>query len=187
MNSAELKAFDGIGSFHKVAQSLMNAGVTEEFLLALGVRKSIAIDFLFTNLETLRWRDDPKPLIEYLRSALLTRQDIKMLRSTKYLPAENDLSSTFAPSELYLPNRELRVFPFVKLLQWPSDDELTERTANGNFLTSKLGTKVHPQLLPLLRYASEEGMDISVRVKCLDYIAKNLGPGSVYESDYTRI
>ena len=187
LNSAELKAFHGIGSFNKVAQALMETGVTEEFLLALGVRKSIAIDLLFTNLETLRWRDDPKPLIEYLRSAILTRQDIDMLRTTQYLPAENDLSRTFAPSELYLPNQDLRVFPFIKLLQWPSEDELTERTANGKFLTIKLGTKVYPQLLPLLRYVSDESMDDSIRVKCLDYIAKNLGPGGVHETDYSRL
>ena len=45
--SAELKAFDGVGSFHKVSQSLTNAGITEAFLLELGVRKSIAIEFLF--------------------------------------------------------------------------------------------------------------------------------------------
>ena len=187
LNSAELKAFGGIGSFNKVSQSLMEAGVTEEFLLALGVRKSIAIEFLFSNLETLQWRDDPKPLIEYLRSATLTRQDLNMLRTTQYLPAENDLSRTFAPSELYLPNDELRVFPFVKRLQWPSEDELTERTADGKFLTTKLGCKVHPPLLPLLQYASDQNLDDDIRVKCLDYVIKNLGPGSVYESEYSRL
>lgn len=48
--SAELKAFDGVGSFHKASKTLKDAGVTEEFLLALGVRKSIAIEFLFQNL-----------------------------------------------------------------------------------------------------------------------------------------
>lgn len=188
LNSAELKAFDGIGSFNKVAQSLTNeADVREDFLLALGVRKSIAIEFLFTNLETLRWRDDPKPLIEYLRSAVLTRQDVNMLQTTQYLPAENDLSRTFAPSELYLPNQDLRVFPFVKLLQWPSEDELTERTANGKFLTSTLGVKVNPPLLPILQYISGPDLDDSVRLKCLDYVVKNLGPNSPYESYYAKL
>ena len=188
MNSAELKAFDGIGSFNKVAQSLtQEAGVTEAFLLALSVRKNIAIDFLFTNLETLRWRDDPKPLIEYLRSAVLTRQDVAMLRTTQYLPAENDVSRTFAPSELYLPNQDLRVFPFVNLLQWPSEDELTERTANGKFLTSTLGVKVNPPLLPILQYTSAPDVDDSVRLKCLDYVAKNLGPNGSYESHYAKL
>lgn len=48
--SAELKAFDGVGSFHKASKTLKNAGITEDFLLVLGVRKSIAIEFLFQNL-----------------------------------------------------------------------------------------------------------------------------------------
>jgi hypothetical protein len=48
--SAELKAFDGVGSFHKVSKMLKEAGVSEDFLLALGCRKSIAIEFLFQNL-----------------------------------------------------------------------------------------------------------------------------------------
>jgi hypothetical protein len=48
--SAELKAFDGVGSFHKASKSLKVAGITEDFLLELGVRKSIAIEFLFQNL-----------------------------------------------------------------------------------------------------------------------------------------
>jgi hypothetical protein len=188
LNSAELKAFDGIGSFNKVAQSLTKeAGVTEAFLLGLGVRKSIAIDFLFTNLETLRWRDDPKPLIEYLRSAVLTRQDVAMLRTTQYLPSENDVSRTFAPSEVYLPNQELRIFPFVNLLQWPSEDELTERTANGKFLTSTLGVKVNPPLLPILQYTSSPDIDDSVRLECLDYVVKNLGPNGSYESYYAKL
>jgi hypothetical protein len=187
LNSAELKAFDGIGvSFNKVSQSLTYAEVSEEFLLALGVRKSVAIDFLFTNLETLRWRDDPKPLIEYLRSASLTKQDAEMLRTTQYLPAENDVSRTFAPEELYLPNRELRVFSFIRLLQWPSEDELTERTANGKFLT-RLGCKVHPPLSKVLEYVSDEKMDDNVRIRCLEYVVKNLGPGGVYETEYMRL
>jgi hypothetical protein len=187
LNSAELKAFDGIGSsFNKVSQSVIDAEVTEEFLLALGVRKSVAIDFLFTNLETLRWRDDPKALIEYLRSASLTKQDTDMLRTTQYLPAENDLSRTFAPAELYLPNPELRVFSFVSLLQWPSDDELTERTANGKFLT-RLGCNVHPPLSKVLQYMSDEKLDDDVRIRCLGYVAKNLGPDGVYETEYMRL
>ena len=143
--SAELQAFDGIGNFHKAAQSLKHSGVSEDFLLSLGVRKSVAIDFLFANLDTLKWSSDPKPLIEYLRSATLTNQDVKKLHSTQYLPSENDTSRMFAPSELHLPDKDLRIFPFVRLLQWPSteeNDELTERTLNGKFLV-KLGMKVN--------------------------------------------
>jgi hypothetical protein len=184
--SAELHAFDGVGNFHKASQSLQHSGISEDFLVALGVRKSVAIEFLFANLGTLRWSDDPKPLVEYLRSATLTNQDVKKLMSTQYLPAENDPSRMFAPSEIYLPDRELRVFPFLKLLQWPSDDEVTERTLNGKFLV-KLGMKVVPPLLPLLKYISDEVKDDMIRIKCLEFVCKRLGSGGVYHTEYSRI
>lgn len=114
--SAELKAFESVGSFHKVSQSLKNAGITEDFLLELGVRRSIAVEVLFQNLSVLKWSKDPKPLVEYLRSASLTNKDINMLRQTQYLPAENDESRTFAPSELFLPGK----FILLSLATWVS-------------------------------------------------------------------
>lgn len=184
--SAELKAFDGIGSFHKVSQHLQQSGITDDFLVALGVRKSVAIDFLFANLSTLKWSDDPKPLVEYLRSATLTKQDMSKLRSTQYLPAENDVSRMFAPPELYLPNPELRIFPFVRILQWPSQDDLTERSLNGRFLT-ELGVNLLPPLPEVLRYATKDTIDSVVRMRCLEFVAKRLGSGGVYSSDYSRI
>jgi len=55
------------------------------------------------NRETLKWSKDPKPLVEYLRSASLSKKDVNMLRRSHYLPAANDESRTFAPSELFLP------------------------------------------------------------------------------------
>ena len=167
--SAELQAFDGIGNFHKASQSLKHSGVSEDFLLALGVRKSVAIDFLFANLDTLKWSSDPKPLIEYLRSATLTNQDVKKLHSTQYLPSENDTSRMFAPSELYLPDKDLRIFPFVKLLQWPSteeNDELTERTLNGKFLV-KLGMKVR-------RYKDTSLLNVNISIRSFVLVTQNL-------------
>ena len=103
--SAELKAFEAVGSFRKASKALKEAGVTEEWLLVLGARKNIKIEFLFQNLDTLKWSKDPKPLVEYLRTASLTSKDVNMLRQTQYLPAENDESRTFAPSELFLPGK----------------------------------------------------------------------------------
>lgn len=184
--SAELKAFDGIGNFHKASESLKQSGVTDEFLVSLGVRKSVAIEFLFGNLDTLKWSDDPKPLIEYLRTASLTHQDAKKLKTTQYLPAENDVSRMFAPAELYLPDRDLRIFPFLRLLQWPSGDEVTERSANGKFLVS-LGVKVVPPLLQILRYAANEVDDEKLRIQCLEFVSKRLGSGGMYQSEYERI
>jgi hypothetical protein len=186
LHSAELKAFDGIGNFHKVSQHLREYGITDHFLVTLGVRKSVAIDFLFANLGTLKWSDDPKPLIEYLRSATLTKQDMSKLRSTQYLPAENYVSRMLAPSELYLPNGDLRIFPFIRILQWPSNDDLTERSLNGKFLVS-LGAKVLPPLLQVLKYVAKEVDDSVLRIQCLDFVTKRLGSGGVYSDQYSRI
>ena len=77
--SAELNAFSNIGKFHKVSKTLQQMGISDDFLLYLGVRKSVAIEFLFENLHTLRYNDDPKPLVEYLRSANLTRDDLSLI------------------------------------------------------------------------------------------------------------
>ncbi|CAB9498392.1 HATPase_c domain protein [Seminavis robusta] len=184
--SAELKAFDGMGSFHKVSKALNSAGITDEFLLELGVRKSIAIEFLFENLDTLKWSKDPKPLVEYLRSASLTNKDVNMLRQTQYLPAENDESRTFAPSELFLPDPDLRLFPFCRLLQWPSEDSLAASSPNGKFLKA-LGCHVRPSLETVLHYTSERVKDDETRIKCLDYLSKRMGPHGVYQQDYNRL
>lgn len=186
LTSAELKAFDSIGNFHKVSQNLKHIGVTDDFLLALGVRKSVAIDFLFANLDTLKWSNDPKPLVEYLRSATLTSSDVQKLRSTQYLPSENDVSRMFAPSELYLPDPSLRIFPFLRLLQWPSDDDIIERSQNGKFMVS-LGMKVIPPLLQVLTYVSDQVADDTLRRNCLEFVAKKLGSGGSYYPEYTRL
>jgi hypothetical protein len=184
--SAQLEAFDGIGNFHKVSQSLKHMGISDDFLVALGVRKSVAIEFLFGNLDTLKWSSDPKPLVEYLRAATLTKQDVNKLKGTQYLPAENDVSRMFAPSELYLPDRDLRVFPFLRLLQWPSEDEVTEGSQNGKFLIG-LGMHVLPLLTQILKYVSDQVDDETMRIKCLTFVTQRLGSGGSYQAEYSRI
>lgn len=188
--SAELKAFDGIGKFHKVSDTLANVGIPDNFLVALGVRKSVAIDFLFANLDTLKWSSDPKPLVQYLRAATLTKQDIRKLRSTQYLPGERDVGRMFAPSELHLPDRELRgLFPFLTLMTWPSEDMITEHSPNGMFLVS-LGMNTLPPLIQVLRYISSLSLDDDgnlLLLKCLDYVCKRLGSRGAYQAEYERI
>lgn len=96
--------FGNLGNFHKVSKSVHNVGVADDFLLSLGVRKSVSIDFLFENLHTLNYIDDPKPLVDYLRSATLTKADLHKLTNSQYLPAENDRSRMFAPGKITLTN-----------------------------------------------------------------------------------
>jgi hypothetical protein len=183
--SAELGAFESVGSFHKVSHKLKAAGISEDFLLSIGVRKSVSIDFLFASLDKLRWSSDPKPLIEYLRSSALTKNDFRKLTETKYLPAENFGEDTFAPSELYLPNSELRLFPFVRMLQWPSEEELTERSASGAFLV-KLGMKTLPPLSTIFDHLATV-QDDDMRIKILDFVADRLGPHGHYQGAFARM
>lgn len=184
--SAELEAFDGIGNFHKVSQSLQHKGITDEFLVALGVRKSVAIDFLFANLDTLKWNSDPKPLVEYLRTATLTGKDHVKLKTSQYLPCENDVSRMFAPHELYLPDRDLRIFSFLRLLQWPSQEDMTERSENGRFLV-ELGMKMLPPLTMILQHASTPDLQAEMRVQTLEFVTKRLGTGGAYRGEYSRL
>ena len=183
--SAELKAFEGVGSFRKVAASLKNAGITEDFLLALGVRKSVSIDFLFSNLDTLQWSNDPRPLVEYLRQATLTAEDRRKLVQTRYLPAEKD-TKTYAPSELFLPSLDLRIFPFVKMLQWPTESEVSERSENGVFLV-RLGMQTIPKLSQILEYLTEAKLVDAERRRCLEYVSNRLSPKGVYYDSYCRL
>lgn len=188
--SARLEAFSGISSFRKVSTELKEFGVTDDFLLSLGVRKSVSVEFLFSNLDKLKWSDNPKALVDYLRSATLTTQDLQNLRSMAYLPASNDKSRTFAPSELYIGDSDLvdLNLPFIRLLQWPSDEKLSANSADGKFLVLKLGCKVNPPLQPFLQHLATAQDDLSdeKRLQCLNFISKRLRPGGVYEREWTR-
>lgn len=182
--SAELEAFEGMGSFYKASELLKAAGVSEIFLLTLGVRKSVSIDFLFSNLETLKWTTDPKPLVEYLRTATLSKNDLAKLVRSKYLPAEND-TKAYAPSELYLPSVDFRLFPFVRMLSWPSESEVSPRSENGKFLVS-LGMKTVVPLSQILTHLSLAN-DQDARKTILEYLCERLGPNALYYDEYTRM
>eukprot|EP00178_Gracilaria_changii_P002008 TRINITY_DN1294_c0_g1_i1.p1 TRINITY_DN1294_c0_g1~~TRINITY_DN1294_c0_g1_i1.p1 ORF type:complete len:1731 (-),score=176.87 TRINITY_DN1294_c0_g1_i1:3748-8940(-) len=181
--TAELNIFEGLGSFRKVSASLRDAGIGDNFLIAIGVRKAISIDFLFTQLDTLRWSKNPKPLITYLRKATLTAQDLAKLKQTQYLPEVRDKSRAYAPSELYLPHSELAVFPFVKILEWPRNEQLHEGSPDWNFL-SKLGCRVNPPLDLVLKFMAHETTGKVDRSKCLKFVYKRLLPGGPYEKQY---
>jgi len=171
-----------------VNPELKDAGVSDDFLLALGVRKSVSVEFLFSNLDKLKWSENPKALIDYLRSATLTSQDMENLRSMAYLPALNDKSRTFAPSELYIGGSDLSGLnlPFIRLIQWPSDDKLSAESADGKFLM-KLGCRVDPPLEPFLKYlSSQDDLTDEKRFHCLSFINKRLQPGGVYERVWAK-
>jgi hypothetical protein len=145
------------------------------------------MDFLFLHLDTLKWNDNPTNLISYLVNADLSPQDLLKLRTTRYLPAHNDKSTMFAPRELYLNNKELDVFPFVRFLQWPSLEGMS--SAQRNFLI-KLGVREVPPLSYVMSFLEEEsakeresrdetGLDLA-----LQYLCSKLGPTGVFENEF---
>lgn len=184
LSDAEISIFQGLGHFRKVARSLESSGVSEAFLMVLGVRKAISIEFLLTQLSNLKWSDNPQPLVKYLRSVSLSKGDLEKLQTYQYLPAANENSRTYSPEELLLPNEDLLAFPNLKILQWPSSTPLHPRCPDAEFL-KKLGCKVDPPLKSVLDYIVEEiGIEENDKLcKCLGFLAKRLGSGS-YGSDY---
>mmetsp|Transcript_6127 Transcript_6127/g.13879 ORF Transcript_6127/g.13879 Transcript_6127/m.13879 type:complete len:1897 (+) Transcript_6127:127-5817(+) len=187
--TSDLSAFAGIGVFHKASKRLLKNGVSDTFLLSMGVRTTISIDFLFLHLDTLRWNTNPKPLIKYLLDSDLSHPDLLKLRSTQYLPAENDETHVYAPSELYLKNSDLKIFPFVRFLQWPASEGMSK--AKRDFLI-KLGVRVDPPLASVMNFMEEEcknsdGVrDDKVYEAALQYLTKHLGPNGLFLKDFSR-
>lgn len=185
--SAEVRPFYEIGSFLKASYSLEGAGVSEDFLLALGVQRSVSLRFLFSRLDYLRWSDDPKILVEYLLASKLNDSDWKILRTARYLPCENDMSSKrFMPSDLCLPDPELRIFPFVRLLQWVSEETISTTSPVGIFLL-KSGVQCLPPLESVLEYISNEVTDERIRMRCLDFVCSKINPKSIYDIEYSSL
>ena len=189
--SSDLSAFEGCGQFYKVSERLENAGVSESFLQALGVRKTISIDVLFNHLDTLKWNSNCRPLIQYLVDAELSAADMVKLRSTKYLPAEGEDHQVYAPAELYLksnPN-ELAIFPFVRFLQWPSSEGISKR--QRDFLV-KLGLKTEPSLTEVMSFIlaeskkPEKEKNDTLCMQSINFVVKRLGPHGLYERDIAQ-
>jgi Protein of unknown function (DUF3684) len=191
LNNAELHAFTAIGSFHKVSNTLQqHSDMSDEFLVVLGVRKSVSIDFLFTHLDQLCWDSNPKPLIEYLQknSNTLSNTDWEKLSTSKYLPAANDPTprSTYAPFELYLPDDKLRALPFIKMLAWPDSSTISEKSNTGLFLR-RLGMKVAPTLIQILSYLTQNDTSEEQHLNALDYLCDRLVPHGMYFAQYSNM
>lgn len=127
----------------------------------------------------MNWSENPKPLIKYLIDADLSQQDLLKLRSTRYLPAANDKTTVYAPSQLYLQDKDLSVFPFVKFLQWPSNEGMS--AADRNFLL-KLGVRIEPPLSDIMGYLEKESAKSADAA--LQYLTQRLGPNGAYVNKF---
>ncbi len=137
----------------------------------------------------MRWNTNPKPLIKYLCDADLSHEDWIKLRSTKYLPAENDQTHVYAPSELFLKEKDLEIFPFVRYLQWSASEGMSK--AHRDFLL-KLGIMADLPLSSVMSFMEVEckkktgDRDDKVYDAVLTYLTQRLGPNGLYEKDFAK-
>jgi hypothetical protein len=163
-------------------------GVKDKLLSALGVRKTIELDTIFTRLLSPSPADGDSSekkwshveLIKYLASVKndIPADDMKKLKQSKLCPAELPRKGTepakpttelYRVSELYEPKDSLRTLN-VPILQWPMAYRTT--TPEARFL-SQLGLRPYPSVPELVDMMASP--DASLRSNAMTYFVGNYG------------
>lgn len=157
--------------------------IKEKFMDALGVRRTLDLDTIFSRLlkpsgETAHKAWSHMELIKYLTSvrADIPPDDLKKLKTTPLCPAEagppgmeptQASSQLYKISELFEPKSELRELG-LPLLQWPGPPgSFRPSSKEGRFLTS-LGLRPHPSVPELIELMASS--DVSRRDKARNYL-----------------
>ncbi|PSS00806.1 hypothetical protein BD289DRAFT_479262 [Coniella lustricola] len=159
--------------------------IKDKFLSALGVRRTLDMETIFSRLLMPAGDNTPKlwshmELIKYLASVRddIPRDDLKKLKTTPTCPAEAGpagMESSQASSQLYKipdlfePKSELRELG-LPLLQWPGPPgSFRVVSKEGRFLIS-LGLRPHPNVNELVDLMASP--DVSRRDKARNYFIK---------------
>lgn len=161
-------------------------GVKDKLLSALGVRKTIELDTIFTRLlnpspangESGEKKWSHVELIKYLASVKedIPADDMKKLKQSKLCPAElpregnepaKPTSELYRVSELFEPKDSLRELK-VPILQWPMAFRTT--TPEARFL-SQLGLRPYPSVPELVDMMASP--DVSLRSNAMTYFVGN--------------
>lgn len=157
-------------------------GIKDKFLAALGVRKTLDLDTIFSRLLNPSGETSHKPwshmeLIKYLTSVRddIPPEDLKKLKETPLCPAEagprgseagQPSAQLYKVSELFEPKSELRDLG-LSLLQWPGPPgSFRADSKEGKFLTS-LGLRPHPSVPELIELMASS--DVARRDKARNY------------------
>ncbi|KAI0834563.1 hypothetical protein F5Y06DRAFT_278386 [Hypoxylon sp. FL0890] len=159
------------------------SALKDKFLTAIGVRKTLDLDTIFTRLlnrsaeanDSGRAKWSHVELIKYLASVRqdIPSDDLKKLKESRICPAEAGppgLESTipssqlYKVSELYEPKGPLRPLG-VKIIQWPSVG-LRPGSAEGKFLID-LGLRPHPSAPELVDMMASS--DLTLRANAMSY------------------
>jgi hypothetical protein len=163
--------------------------VKDKFLAALGVRKTVDLDTIFTRLlnpsaeaaEQGRKKWSHMELVKYLTSVAddIPKDDMKKLMELKWCPAEAGppgLESTQATTELYRvselfePKDTLRALD-LRILQWPGPPGSYRTSAKEARFLQRLGLRHFPSVPELIKMMSSE--DPGLRTKSMSYFIAN--------------
>ncbi|KAG6176145.1 hypothetical protein E4U27_005451 [Claviceps purpurea] len=161
--------------------------VKEKFLVAVGVRKTVDLETIFSRLLNNAEGDNEKKwshleLIKYLASVQndIPSDDLKKLRESRFCPAEagsKGMASTKASkslykvSELFEPKDALRTLG-LSILQWPGPPgSFRPSSAEARFL-SLLGLRSFPTVPELVELMSSKDDDV-LRTAAMAYFITN--------------
>ncbi|TPX10907.1 uncharacterized protein E0L32_008113 [Thyridium curvatum] len=181
--------FPSVKLFDDLPTLTDNHSLKEKFLSAIGVRKTVDLDTIFTRLlsqpsnsaENGRPRWSHVELIKYLASvrADIPATDMKKLKESRICPAEagpkgmestKPTSQLFKVSELFEPQEPLRTLG-LPLLQWPGPPgSYRKGSPEGLFLVS-LGLRSAPSVAELLEMMADK--DPTVRKNSMSYFISN--------------
>ncbi|KAK2059551.1 hypothetical protein LY76DRAFT_18854 [Colletotrichum caudatum] len=161
-------------------------GLKEKFLSAIGVRKTVDLDTIFSRLLSpsaeggaQRWSH--MELIKYLASVKddIPAADMKKLKETRFCPAEagpkaaeptKGTTELYKVSELFEPQDTLRALR-LPVLQWLGPPgSYRPNSHEGRFLTT-LGLRPYPSVVEMVNMMSSK--DAELRVSAMTYFITN--------------
>lgn len=182
--------FPNVKLFDDLPTVISYPGVKEKLLAALGVRKTVELDYIFQRLLSPSESSvaDEKPaskwshvdLIRYLASVRddIPQEDLKKLKTTPICTAEagpsgqessQGTSKRYKISELYEPKDSLRSLG-LPILQWSEKGEYRPSSKEGKFLIS-LGLRTHPSVPELVDMMASD--DLAMRGRAMTYFIAN--------------
>lgn len=160
--------------------------VKEKFLVAVGVRKTVDLETIFTRLLNSSGDDSQKKwshleLIKYLASVQndIPSDDLKRLRESRFCPAEagvKGMASTqgtktlYKVSELFEPKDSLRILG-LPILQWPGPPGSFRPSSPEAQFLSLLGLRSFPSVPELVELMSSK--DDMLRTSAMTYFIAN--------------
>lgn len=185
LNSSELEMFSSTEIAKVSLHVVRMPHISSSFLVAAGVREALTPEILFQELSRLRWTEDPEGLVRYLMavSDKLTSDEWRRLREAKILPSHLD-SDLHAPQELFFPSVELKNLRCIPVLRW--NQELSQTSKEGVFLTSCLGLRTEPPLYLVLQVASRGNVSSDMRARCIQFAASKIEKSETLKHEFSR-